>query len=777
MKSLVVLTCVSALASLPALAVPAASAQKAAVEIEYGDAWAELGNHERAAGHYRKAAELQPGSIRARLSLANTLYRLGQKQDALSELERLVARDPKSEPVLCALGVIQLDLGEPGKACSSFDRALSLAPAHERAMFGRGQCHHALFRKTRKQPEKRLALQAYRAYLERHAQGAHAIPAREAVQKLMYGAAGRKLSQAKESFAKGKYRLSEKLLRDVVTRRPDLQEAHFLLGMTLASPVINKIDEAEQAWRRAGKMPEALVQRGILAYEEDDLEQASDLLREAVQLDASNPTAYYYLGLVQRGLLQEEQAKKAFQKVMALAPGTPLAERASSKLQVMTGQLQYLREGETIDTASEIALGRKITGQIEQRFGLVEDQELQKRLNVILRNIARHADRPPGIVPYRVKVLDMEGINALSFVGGTIYVYRGLVDFIRREMDDADDAYAAVLSHEVVHVVRRHGLGMLDLIGGSRSLMEGRSFDVRSLNKLMVGMSRIHEYEADHIGCLYMYRAGYDPGAAYRFHRAMLAGGKEVPAGMDHPTHAERADRLREYLLGLRTKARHFDRGLRALDEERYQEAVTHFEIFLGLFPGSWAARNNLGVAMHRLALATTRKKRTFKLSTDIDPRARVRPIRLRAAPDEGPSLDEALMTEAAAVLRTVTDEAPGYVPARQNYGSCLLALGKHDQARKVFEQILTAKPDAPAVRSNLAVATLLAGEADRGISMLEKLHSDHPAFADALYNLALAYQRAGRKQQARKTWLAYLERDDQSGWAASARKHLADLD
>jgi predicted Zn-dependent protease len=108
--------------------------------------------------------------------------------------------------------------------------------------------------------------------------------------------------------------------------------------------------------------------------------------------------------------------------------------------------------------------------------------------------------------------------------------------------------------------------------------------------------------------------------------------------------------------------------------------------------------------------------------------------------------------------------------------GSCLLALGKNDEARKLFEGVLKKSPDSPEARTNLAVLKLLGGKSDDGMDMLKKIIKNNPAFADAYYNLALACQKAGKKDEARKNWLAYLDRDKKSGWAESARKHLAEL-
>ena len=161
----------------PALAkkTPTAKAEK-----EYGDAWADLGNYKKAVEHYQKAVKLDPKMTAARLSLANGLYRLGDKQGALAQLTQLAKQHPKSPAVACAAGVIELDTGQPKLACQSFSRALTADKFHARALYGSGQCHHAIFDNSKKESEKKLAMKGYEDYLKRYPGGAYAVTAGEA---------------------------------------------------------------------------------------------------------------------------------------------------------------------------------------------------------------------------------------------------------------------------------------------------------------------------------------------------------------------------------------------------------------------------------------------------------------------------------------------------------------------------------------------------------------------------------------------------------------------
>ena len=84
----------------------------------------------------------------------------------------------------CAAGVIELDTGQPQKACTSFARALTADKFHARALFGSGQCHHAIFDKSNKESEKKLAMRGYEDYLKRYPQGTKAQEARTLLEAL-----------------------------------------------------------------------------------------------------------------------------------------------------------------------------------------------------------------------------------------------------------------------------------------------------------------------------------------------------------------------------------------------------------------------------------------------------------------------------------------------------------------------------------------------------------------------------------------------------------------
>jgi predicted Zn-dependent protease len=152
--------------------------------------------------------------------------------------------------------------------------------------------------------------------------------------------------------------------------------------------------------------------------------------------------------------------------------------------------------------------------------------------------------------------------NAFCMPGGKIVVYEGLMPFT-----STDEELAAVLGHEVAHAVARHagerisqqmlaqygGLLLEQAVSGSSSTVQAIAGTVYGLGAeygIMLPYSRKHEYEADHIGLLFMAMAGYNPQSAITFWSKMAQGKtSSAPEFMStHPGDANRIAELRKYL-------------------------------------------------------------------------------------------------------------------------------------------------------------------------------------------------------------------------------------
>jgi len=191
-----------------------------------------------------------------------------------------------------------------------------------------------------------------------------------------------------------------------------------------------------------------------------------------------------------------------------------------------TGRLQLI----LIDSAQETKLGFQAFRDMKRKEPIVTSGSQAKRLQRVGKRIAAVAKVPHAQWEF-VLFKDSDSANAFALPGGKVGVYTGILPITKNEA-----GLATVIAHEIAHVTHRHGAermsqGMLVDVGGSvLSTAVGKSAEGRlSHNDIMqiygigttVGValpySRTQELEADHVGLLYMARAGYDPWQAVAF--------------------------------------------------------------------------------------------------------------------------------------------------------------------------------------------------------------------------------------------------------------------
>ncbi len=174
-------------------------------------------------------------------------------------------------------------------------------------------------------------------------------------------------------------------------------------------------------------------------------------------------------------------------------------------------------------TEREVAIGDSLARQMEKEYTLVMDPEREERLRRVGSRIAAVADRRE--ILYRFRIIedeeDKDIVNAVSLPGGYVYVFKKLVD-----LSETDDELAAVLAHEVAHIVARHQIKRLQAIWGYSilSLLSSRAGDSNFAQgtqlayvSLMMEYAQEDELLADRLGARYAERAGYDPDGMVRF--------------------------------------------------------------------------------------------------------------------------------------------------------------------------------------------------------------------------------------------------------------------
>ena len=201
----------------------------------------------------------------------------------------------------------------------------------------------------------------------------------------------------------------------------------------------------------------------------------------------------------------------------------------------------------------EIAMGKSYAQQVEQTSRLVDDPVVLEYVNRTGQNLVNNSDCK---VPFTIKVIDSDEVNAFALPGGFFYVNSGL---ILRAQEESE--LAGVMAHEIAHVCLRHGtknqtkgdlmqLGMIPLMillpGGwaGYGIYEGLQF---AIPISFLKFSRDDERQADYYGLQYMYKAGYDPNAYITFFERILSDEKRSPGTVgkffsDHPPTGERIE-------------------------------------------------------------------------------------------------------------------------------------------------------------------------------------------------------------------------------------------
>jgi len=198
----------------------------------------------------------------------------------------------------------------------------------------------------------------------------------------------------------------------------------------------------------------------------------------------------------------------------------------------------------------EIAMGKQYAQEVEQSVKLVQDPVVTEYVNRIGQNIVRNSDAK---VPFTIKVVDSDEINAFALPGGFFYVNSGL---LLAADDEAE--LAGVMAHEIAHVAARHSmrqmtrsnlanLGSIPLIFmGGWAGYAIRSAAGFALPMTFLTFSRGFEAEADYLGLEYMYKTGYDPQAFVSFFEKLQAKEKKKPGTLAKAfsTHPQTPDRI-----------------------------------------------------------------------------------------------------------------------------------------------------------------------------------------------------------------------------------------
>ncbi len=198
----------------------------------------------------------------------------------------------------------------------------------------------------------------------------------------------------------------------------------------------------------------------------------------------------------------------------------------------------------------QIAMGKQYSQQVESTVKLVQDPVVTEYVNRLGQNLVRNSDAQ---VPFTIKVIDSDDINAFALPGGFFFVNSGLI-----LAADEEAELAGVMAHEIAHVAACHA---------ARENTRGNLMNMASIPLIFVGgaigyagyeaaglalpmtflhFSRGFEAEADYLGLQYMYKSGYDPQAFISFFEKVQAQEKKKPGTLAKAfsTHPQTPDRI-----------------------------------------------------------------------------------------------------------------------------------------------------------------------------------------------------------------------------------------
>ena len=201
----------------------------------------------------------------------------------------------------------------------------------------------------------------------------------------------------------------------------------------------------------------------------------------------------------------------------------------------------------------EIALGKSLAQEVERSSKLIDDPIVTEYVNRVGQNLVRNSDAK---VPFTIKVIDSDEVNAFALPGGFFYVNSGLILAAQEESE-----LAGVMAHEISHVTARHGtrqatkgeliqlasipaMIFIPYSWAGYAMYQGINF---AIPLTFLKFSRDAEREADFLGLQYMYKTGYDPNSYVTFFERLQAMEKRRPGSIPkafstHPPNAERIE-------------------------------------------------------------------------------------------------------------------------------------------------------------------------------------------------------------------------------------------
>ncbi|HTW84837.1 MAG TPA: M48 family metalloprotease [Candidatus Sulfotelmatobacter sp.] len=303
-----------------------------------------------------------------------------------------------------------------------------------------------------------------------------------------------------------------------------------------------------------------------------------------------------------------------------------------------------------LSTQQEIQIGKEYDKQITDSTVVVTDPLLNQWINDVSNKLWAETARKD--VPYSIKILDVNDINAFSTLGGYIYINLGTLDFVQ-----SDDELAGVIGHETGHIERRHVVTsankatIINILFGIGALFSPLLYRFGQLAEagILARISRDDENQADQYGLLLMSRAGYDPDAMKSFMAHLGAVEHEGHGALDkyladHPEVDKRLANL-DGDPGLnpqtRTDEQRTAQAIHDFDTARYNIAAMKFTGLLAKHPDDATVRFDLGQSQLALGQTSKGEQNLAAAAQQVSPQAKaLADVRIKALRDAEARLD-----------------------------------------------------------------------------------------------------------------------------------------
>jgi len=250
-----------------------------------------------------------------------------------------------------------------------------------------------------------------------------------------------------------------------------------------------------------------------------------------------------------------------------------------------------------VSLEKEIQMGAEYSQSFEQTARLVEDPVVTDYINRLGQELVKHSDAK---VPFVIKVVDSDDVNAFALPGGYFYINKGLILEAESESE-----LAGVMAHEIAHVTARHATermtkGQLMQFASLPAMFVGGGYWAQyginaalgmGMSLAVLGITRNSEIEADQLGTQYLWNTDYDPNGFITFFEKLQAKEENKPGKFasfwrTHPSHEERISKVQEEISYLPVKEEYI---LNGSEFERVKARLIEIDNSL-LVPGSSAA-------------------------------------------------------------------------------------------------------------------------------------------------------------------------------------------